>query len=140
MVFIRRIKTASGATAVQIARKSYGRIVSIEHLGSAHTDKELSILLSLAKDRLHTGQQSLFSTPASSFKVGIKQTFSHLLFKVLRQQYDCLGFAKLNDEYFACLSIARIVEPTSKLDSLRVLSDLGIGRLSKDQSGCFPAD
>jgi hypothetical protein len=133
MAFIRKVKTASGATAVQIAHKSYGRIVSIEHLGSAHTDKELSILLSLAKERLQAGQQSLFLAPVSAFRVGIKQTFSRLLFKVLKEQYDYLGFAKLNDEYFACLSIARIVEPTSKLDSLRVLSDLGIGNLSKDR-------
>lgn len=127
MAFIRKVKTASGATAVQIAHKSYGRIVSIEHIGSAHTDKELSILLSIAKDRLRAGQQSLFPTPVTAFKVGIRETFSRLLFKVLKEQYDYLGFTKLNDEYFACLSIARIVEPTSKLDSLRVLSDLGIG-------------
>lgn len=133
MAFIRKVKTASGATAVQIAYKSYGRIVSIEHIGSAHTDKELSILLSLAKERLHVGQQSLFPAPVTAFRVGIKQTFSRLLFKVLKEQYDYLGFAKLGDEYFTYLSIARIVEPTSKLDSLRVLSDLGIGNLSKDQ-------
>ncbi len=132
MAFIRKVKTASGATAVQIAHKSYGRIISIEHLGSAHTYKELSILLSLAKERLQAGQQSLFPAQVSAFRVGIKQTFSRLLFQVLKEQYDYLGFAKLNDEYFTCLSIARIVEPTSKLDSLRVLSDLGIGNLSKD--------
>lgn len=133
MTFIRKVKTGSGATAVQIVRKSYGRIASIEHLGSAHTDKELSILLSLAKDRLHAGQQVLFPTPMTALKVKIRQTFSTLLFKVIREQYDHLGFTGLNDEYFAYLSIARIVEPTSKLDSLRVLSDLGIEDLSKDQ-------
>lgn len=132
MAFIRKVKTASGATAVQIVRKSYGRIVSIKHLGSAHSDKELSILLSLAKDRLHAGQQALFAT-ATALKVAIKQTFSSLLFKVLKEQYDCLGFTVLNDEYFTYLSLARIVEPTSKLDSLRILSDLGIRNLSKDQ-------
>ena len=133
MAFIRKVKTGSGATAVQIVRKSYGRIVSIEHLGSAHTDKELSILLSLAKDRLRAGQQTLFPTEKTALKVGIKQTFCSLLFKVLKEQYDRLGFAGLNDEYFACLSIARIAEPTSKLDSLRVLSDLGVRNLSKDR-------
>ena len=34
MGFIRKVKTASGATAVQIAHKEYGRIVRIEHIGS----------------------------------------------------------------------------------------------------------
>ena len=133
MSFIRKVKTSSGAIAVQIARKSYGRVVEINHLGSAHSKEELEILLSLARKRLQGNQQPLFPfSEASSFKVGIKQTFSYLLFEVLQEQYQRLGFTKLNDDYFAYLVIARIVEPTSKLDSLRVLSDLGICTLSKD--------
>jgi len=134
MSFIRKVKTSSGATAVQIARKSYGRIVAITHLGSAHSKEELEILLSLAKKHLQGNQQPLFLSPeASSFKVEIKQTFSSLLFQVLQEQYQRLGFSKLDDDYFAYLCIARIVEPTSKLDSLRVLADLGIRTLSKDR-------
>ena len=35
--------------------------------------------------------------------------------------YDWLGFDALADPVFRDLVIARIVEPTSKLDSLRVL-------------------
>jgi len=134
MTFIRKVKTSSGATAVQIVRKSEGRIVEIKHLGSAHTKEELEVLISLAKKRLQGGQQSLFPDPKkSSFKIGLKHSFSYLLFQVLKEQYQSLGFSKLDDEYFAHLCIARIVEPTSKLDSLRVLSDLGIGNLSKDR-------
>ena len=134
MSFIRKIKTSSGATAIQIARKSSGRVVEIIHLGSAHSREELEILLSLARKRLRGNQQSLFpAVETSSFKVEIKQTFSRLLFEVLREQYQHLDFIKLNDDDFSYLVIARIVEPTSKLDSLRVLSDLGITGLSKDQ-------
>lgn len=134
MTFIRKVKTSSGAIAVQIVRKSSGRIVKVEHLGSTHTNEELKILMSLAKRRLQGRQQSLFpDSETSSFKIGLKQSFSYLLFQVLRKQYQNLGFSKLNDEYFAYLCIARIVEPTSKLDSLRVLSDLGINNLSKDR-------
>lgn len=133
MAFIRKVKTASGATAVQIAYKSSGRIVKIEHLGSAHTKEELEILISLAKERLYKGQQPLFTDPKPSFRVGLKQSFSGLLFNVLKKQYQQLGFSKLTDEDFAYLCVARIVEPTSKLDSIRVLSDLGIGDLSKDR-------
>jgi hypothetical protein len=134
MAFIRKVKTSSGATAVQIARKSSGRIVEIRHIGSAHTEEELKVLMFLAKKRLQGGQQSLFPDPErSSFKIGLKQSYSHLLFQVLKEQYQSLGFSKLDDEYFTRLCIARIVEPTSKLDSLRVLADLGIEGLSKDQ-------
>lgn len=134
MTFIRKVKTASGATAVQIVRKSSGHIVKVEHIGSAHTKDELEVLISLANKRLHKGQQSLFSdSDTSSFRIKLKQSYSRLLFQVLTEQYHRLGFSKLDDEYFAYLCIARIVEPTSKLDSLRVLSDLGIGNLSKDR-------
>lgn len=134
MAFIRKVKTTSGATAVQIAHKSYGKIVKIEHFGSAHTQEELDILISLAKKRLFKGQQSLFpDSGETSFKIALKKSFSALLFETLKEQYLKIGFSKLEDDDFARLCIARIVEPTSKLDSLRVLSDLGINDLSKDK-------
>ena len=40
-LFLRKVKTASGATAVQIAVKEGRRDKVIEHLGSAHTQAEL---------------------------------------------------------------------------------------------------
>ena len=39
--------------------------------------------------------------------------------------YDWVGFDVVDDAVFRDLVIARIVEPTSKVDSLRVLADLG---------------
>ena len=41
MAFVRKVKTASGATAVQIAERVAGRDKVLEHLGSAHTDAEV---------------------------------------------------------------------------------------------------
>jgi hypothetical protein len=41
-----------------------------------------------------------------------------------------LGFDAVGDEVFRDLVIARIVEPTSKLDSARVLADLGVKTVS----------
>ena len=52
-------------------------------------------------------------------------TCSRLLFDVLAEVYDGLGFAVVADETFRDLVIARIVEPTSILDTGRVLADLG---------------
>jgi transposase len=63
--------------------------------------------------------------------VGIKRSFSGLLWNTLREQYRGLGFDQLDDEIFEALCIARIVEPTSKLDNLRVLSDLGVDFFKK---------
>ena len=50
--FIRKVKTASGATAVQIVRKEYGHIVSLSHIGSTHDEQQLTLLMSLARQRL----------------------------------------------------------------------------------------
>ena len=60
MAFIRKVKTASGATAVQIAYKVRGRIIKIIHIGSAHNKEELEILVGVAQKRLLTNQLELF--------------------------------------------------------------------------------
>jgi hypothetical protein len=52
-------------------------------------------------------------------------TSSRLLFDVLADVYSALGFGVVGDETFRDLVIARIVEPTSILDTGRVLIDLG---------------
>jgi transposase len=131
MAFIRKVKTASGATAIQIARKVGGRVVKIDHIGSAHNEEELEILFELARKQLHAKQMQLFPDDQPSLRVGLKQSYSGLLWNILKEQYSKLGFYQLDDEVFEALCIARIVEPTSKLDSLRVLADLGVDQFKK---------
>ncbi len=133
MAFIRKIKTKSGAIAIQIARKVAGKLVGLEHLGSAHNLLELETLISLAKGRLRGNQMGLFPNQENKLQIKLRQSSSTFLFQVLNGQYQKLGFGQLKDPDFANLCIARIVEPTSKLDSLRVLADLGINDLSKDR-------
>jgi len=133
MAFIRKVKTTSGATAIQIAYKVKGRIVKIIHLGSAHNQKELNVFLAIARKRLQASQLELFPETQSSLRVGIRRSFSGLLWNTLREQYRQLGFVQLEDEIFEALCIARIVEPTSKLDSLRVLADMGIGPINRNK-------
>ncbi len=48
-MFVRKVRTASGAVAVQVMRKAGRRDVVVEHGGSAHTDAELGILLGRAR-------------------------------------------------------------------------------------------
>lgn len=132
MAFIRKVKTASGATAVQVAHKAYGRIVRIEHIGSAHTKEDLETLLALARKCLLGGQQLLFKE-APPLKIILKQSVSGLLLEVLTGQYNYLGFNRLKDDIFTYLCVARIVEPTSKLDSIRVLDELGVPGISIDR-------
>ncbi|BDB42274.1 hypothetical protein IWGMT90018_27200 [Mycobacterium kiyosense] len=57
-------------------------------------------------------------------------THSRLLYDVLGTVYDWLGFDVVEDSVFRDLLIARIVEPTSKVDAARVLADLGADTVS----------
>jgi hypothetical protein len=50
------VKTASGATAVQIVYSSRRGSRDIEHIGSAHDDAELELLKAAARQRLAAGQ------------------------------------------------------------------------------------
>ncbi|YCH14025.1 hypothetical protein M1E01_04520 [Arthrobacter sp. D1-17] len=52
MAFIRRVWTASGATAVQIAEYLRGRQRILEYVGSAHTEAEIGMLLECARELL----------------------------------------------------------------------------------------
>lgn len=123
MAFIRRVKTASGAVAVQVVAKEYGKTVVMHHVGSAHSLKEQKLLYDLAWQKLHEGQLSLFDTKQPDI-VTLK-TVSLFVYTVLEQVYQHLGFDAINDEVFKKLVIARLIEPTSKLDSIRVLKNTG---------------
>lgn len=71
-------------------------------------------------------------TPANT-TILLKQSVSDVLYDTLLEQYKALGFNQLKDDDFANLVIARIVEPTSKLDTVRVLADLGLNLTSEDR-------
>ena len=56
MAYVPKVRTASGAVAVQVARKDAGKVVILAHLGSAHTDAELGILLEQVQQFVTGGQ------------------------------------------------------------------------------------
>lgn len=60
MAWVRRVRTASGASAVQIAEYVYGRRRIVAHLGSAHTEAELGLLLQQARGMLLDAGQDEF--------------------------------------------------------------------------------
>lgn len=147
MAYVRKVRTASGAVAVQVVRKQQGRREILAHVGSAHTNAELGILLEKARGIADGDQEALeleaprkvarvdevadwrpidaVPTPRFSGPGRTTATSSRLLYDVIGEVYDWLGFDALADPVFRDLVIARIVEPASKLDSLRVLTDLG---------------
>ena len=129
-VFVRRVKTASGATAVQIVHKRGRRVLSIEHVGSARTDGELAVLLQVAGERRHAGQLALDLGDAGAGGAGtpavVEGTASLILWEVLAGIYDDLGLDRLGDGTFRALVLARVIEPASKLDTVRVLTEIGV--------------
>ena len=59
VAYVRTVKTASGAKAVQVVWSSRKGSRQIEHLGSAHDEGQLEALKAVAAQRLAVGQQSL---------------------------------------------------------------------------------
>ena len=154
MVWIRRVRTASGATAVQIAESVGGRRRIVRHVGSARDEAELGLLLEEAQRLLADdtqGELDLGITPkairaqmvppptGALFTDGagvptvrelvarprVLKSCNGLLYDTLAGIYASLGFDAVGDEVFRDLVIARVVEPTSLLDVDRVLAELG---------------
>jgi hypothetical protein len=139
--YLRTVKTTSGARAVQIVHSSHRGSRDIEHIGSAHDDVELELLKAVARQRLAAGQGELDlglepTEPArrggSGGPLPITSTRMAVLLDALARAYRVLGLedAAGGDEVFAQLVAARIIEPVSKLDSLRVLEEAGAAAAS----------
>lgn len=132
MPYVRTVKTASGARAVQIVHSSHRGSRDIEHIGSAHDDAELEVLKAVARQRIAAGQAELDlgldDGPEAGGPLPITSSRMGHLLDALSAGFDALGFGEAcgGDEVFRQLVLARIIEPTSKHDSLRVLAEAGI--------------
>jgi len=155
VAWVRRVRTASGATAVQIAESVAGRRRIVRHVGSARDEAELGLLVEEAHRLLADDQQGMLdlgitpavpkatmvapSTQAGLFasadaaaasremvpRPRVLKTSSRLLYDALAGVYSSLGFDVVDDEVFRDLVIARVVEPTSLLYVDRVLAEMG---------------
>jgi hypothetical protein len=92
--YVRTVKTASGATAVQIVYSSHRGSRDIEHLGSAHNDAQVELLKVAARQRLAAGQGELdldlAGTPGGPLPI-TSSRMGHLL-DALAHGYQVLGF------------------------------------------------
>jgi hypothetical protein len=143
------VKTTSGATAVQIVHSSRRGSRDIEHIGSAHDVVELELLKATARQRLAAGQGELDlglerarpATRGAGGPLPIRSSRMGHLLDSLERGYRVLGFedATSGDEVFAQLVLARIIEPVSKLDSLRVLQEAGVADDTVERDETFRA-
>jgi Transposase DDE domain len=128
---IRKTRTASGATAVQVVRNEGKRRVVINHVGSAHDDSSLQSLMAQARRFVaeHCAQPGLFAadggddSPVFSLAqltfVGVRHHFAR---EVLLACARRCGLSDL-PSLFLDLALMRIIEPTSKQRTLRLLAD-----------------
>ena len=61
MAYVRKFKTTSGATGVQVCYKEGNRVVKTVHVGSASSEKGLEKLLKEAQNIIDAGKQPLFN-------------------------------------------------------------------------------
>jgi hypothetical protein len=126
---------------VQIVYSSRRGSRDIEHIGSAHDDVELELLKAVARQRLAAGQGvlDLGLEPTEPTRKGARGgplpiTASRMdcLLDALEHAWQVLGLGQAagGDEVFRDLVLARIIEPVSKLDSLRVLAEAGVAAAS----------
>jgi hypothetical protein len=116
---------------VQIVWSSRGGSRRIEHLGSAHGQGEVAVLKMVAAERIAAGQGQLdlgLDAEAGTGPLEVVGSQAAHLWDALCRAYDSLGFdhATGGDEVFRAVVLARIIEPTSKLDALRVLEEAGV--------------
>lgn len=131
VAYVRTMKTSSGATAVQIVWSTRRGSRNIEHLGSAHDEAGVAVLKTAAPQRLAAGQAQLdlgLVERSAAEPLPITSSKSAHLWDALCAAYAMLGFEQAtdDDEAFRQLVLARIIEPTSKADSLRVIEETGI--------------
>jgi transposase len=82
MAWVRRVRTASGATAVQIAESVDGRRRIVRHVGSARDEAELGLLIEEAQRLLADDRQGVLDlgiTPAISKAVMVPPPGRHVV-------------------------------------------------------------
>ena len=126
MFSVRKVKTRSGSTAVQVVRYVGHKAIIFKHIGSSKDETELTVLLQSAADWIeeNTAQLSLFADQKQKLLVvdrgeciGVTHYFAYQFF--MRCFEEC-GLSHLPG-LLLDLSIMRLVEPASKLRSIELL-------------------
>lgn len=125
--YIKKTKARNGNTVIQVVFKRGRQVTKMVHVGTARNQTQEAELRTLAQDIINEGQLKfdLRDDPAS-IDIVMEAAYSQTLWDALSYVYDSLGFDALDDEVFKQLVLARIIEPTSKLDTIRVLENLGL--------------
>lgn len=142
---IRKVRTGSGSTAVQVIRYVKRKCIVVSHIGSAKTEAELQVLLQKAeqvREELNP-QPSLFTKniqkPILHAEHLSLNSVTHLFaFKFLKNCLLACGLSFL-DSLYQDLALMRIIEPASKLRTLELLENhFGITYARRTLCRLFP--
>jgi len=125
---IRKVRTSSGATAVQVIRYEQGKRIVVRHVGSARTDDELTVLYGQAEilRKKLCQQPSLFASQQKATRLlheeylqlkSITHCFAHQVLRACSQQCGLDFLPHLYQD----LALMRIIEPSSKLRTIELL-------------------
>jgi len=132
MPSIRKTKTASGATAVQVVRYRNRKVVVLKHIGSTRMKEEIEALVQSADAwiRQNVGQSSFFAEQSSRVLPLAHCTFEGVRHEVAYRTLTTIaarcGFDAMNDPLTIDLAIIRVFEPCSKRRS-RILLERFFG-------------
>jgi transposase len=124
----RKTRTASGATALQVVRYDGKRRIVVKHMGSAHNEDTLTLLMDEASEYVeqHRAQLGLFDALEAPSQlvdlsnmrlIGVTHTYARRALLACAQQ---CGLGELPVLY-RDLALMRIIEPTSKLHTIELL-------------------
>lgn len=126
---IRRVKTKSGSTAIQVGQYHGKRFILSKHIGSTKHPEKLKELevVALSYIQSHSGQLPLQFTSVSDevlYKRGIHAQASRLThaYDYLSRIYHQVGFDAVTSDILKHLVMIRVLEPASKLHSLYLLN------------------
>ena len=125
---IRKVKTGSGSTAIQVGYYQGKRFKLKKHIGSSKDSKKISEFITIAQEYIRSSslQIELNFNPQSDeilFKRGIQAQSSCLqsAFEYLDRIYSKIGFNTINNDILKHFSLIRVLEPASKVKSILLL-------------------
>ena len=129
MLHVRVIKTKGDSKSVQVCHYRKGKRVIFKHIGSGSTEQQITILLEMAKVFIadHTKQIYLFDEQQPNEQDVLLSQCTYLgsyytsLYDILRAIQHHIGYTLLTDTLLNDLTLIRIIEPASKLRSIRLL-------------------
>lgn len=126
MLKIRTVKTASGATAIQVVQYHGHHAQVIKHIGSAKTSDQVAVFTQRAQEfiKTYTRQSLLFTEPTQKILfversqcIKISHRFAH---DFLLCCLDACGLSTL-PTLLRDLTVMRLLEPASKIRSIELL-------------------